>query len=187
MIDIPQILVFAGPNGSGKSTVTRGFQVVGEYINADEIKKRENCDDLTAAKTATAIREYLIEQRKSFTFETVLSSERNVELLRKARDAGYRVKLVFVLTSDVNINISRVEQRVKKGGHDVPVDKIISRYEKSLKNLSKVIRFAEQTVVIDNSYEKPELIIEINRGKATLHETTQWTIKKLQELCNGKI
>lgn len=186
MNDVPQILVFAGPNGSGKSTITSGFKVIGEYINADEIKKREKCDDLTAAQIATALREKFVNERKSFTFETVLSSDRNVQLLKKARNSGYKIFLVFVLTSDVDINVQRVKERVKKGGHDVPKEKIISRYDKSLANLSQLIKFVDRAMVIDNSDETPELIVEINNGKAVLHETKYWTIKKLQVLCNGR-
>lgn len=185
MNDTSRVLVFAGPNGSGKSTVTSGFTVIGEYINADEIKKREQCDDLTAAQIATALREKFISERKSFTFETVLSSERNILLLRNARNAGYKIFLVFVLTNDVNINISRVKERVRKGGHDVPVDKIISRYNKSIENLSKLVKLVDKAMIIDNSSENPELIIEIENGKATLHETKDWSIAKLQKLCNG--
>ena len=185
MSDIPQILVFAGPNGSGKSTITSGFRIIGEYINADEIKKRETCDDLTAAQIATALRERFIDERRSFTFETVLSSDRNVLLLKKVRNSGYKIFLVYVLTNDVNINISRVSERVKKGGHDVPTEKIISRYDKSISNLSELIKFVDRAMIIDNSCEKPELIIEIENRRATLHETNYWTIAKLQKLCNG--
>lgn len=84
MGNAPMVLVFAGPNGSGKSTVTKGFDIVSEYINADEIKKEKNCSDLEAAQFATALREDAVYNMKSFTFETVLSSSRNVELLKKA-------------------------------------------------------------------------------------------------------
>lgn len=126
MDNTPIELVFAGPNGSGKSTVTKGFDIIGEYINADDIKKQRNCSDLEAAQFATALREDGVKNKRDFTFETVLSSPRNVELLKNAKSFGYRIEVVFVLTSDPQINISRVAQRVKNGGHDVPKDKIIS-------------------------------------------------------------
>ena len=187
MNNIPEILVFAGPNGSGKSTVSFGFDMIGEYINADDIRAREKCDDLTAAKKATALRERFIKMRKSFTFETVLSSERNLTLLKKARNAGYKIFLVYVLTNDVNINIKRVNERVQKGGHGVPEEKIISRYTKSLVNLSELIKIVDRAMIIDNSGEIPELIIEIKSGKAVFHETKYWTIGKLQKLCSGVI
>lgn len=125
MGNAPIVLVFAGPNGSGKSNVTKGFDIVGEYINADEIKKEKNCSDLEAAQFATALREDAVYNMRSFTFETVLSSSRNVELLKKAKNFGYQIEIVYVLTADPQINVSRVAQRVKNGGHDVPMDKII--------------------------------------------------------------
>ena len=158
MGNAPIVLVFAGPNGSGKSTVTKGFDIVGEYINADEIKKEKNCSDLEAAQFATALREDAVYNMRSFTFETVLSSSRNVELLKKAKNFGYQVEIVYVLTADPQINVLRVAQRVKNGGHDVPKDKIISRYYKSLNNLSKIIQIADVMWVVDNSTEKAELI-----------------------------
>lgn len=89
----PAVLVFAGPNGSGKSTVTKGFNIIGEYINADEIKKKEKCTDLEAAVIATSLRENAIRNRMDFTFETVLSTPRNVELLRNAKKLAIGLKL----------------------------------------------------------------------------------------------
>ena len=88
----PMIIVFAGPNGSGKSSVTSLAEISGEYINADEIKKALHCSDMDAAVKATDIRYNLLEKNKDFTFETVLSTERNLELLTKAKQKGYFIK-----------------------------------------------------------------------------------------------
>ena len=71
---LPEVIVFAGPNGSGKSTITRMAKTVGEYINADDIKRTTLCTDLEAAVKAEELREYMIAQKKDFTFETVLST-----------------------------------------------------------------------------------------------------------------
>jgi len=98
-----------------------------------------NSTTVTSAQFATFLREDAVNSKRDFTFETVLSSPRNVELLKKAKAAGYKIEVVFVLTADPQINVSRVAQRVKNGGHDVPRDKIISRYYKSLNNLSKML------------------------------------------------
>ena len=182
----PIVLVFAGPNGSGKSTVTKGFDVIGEYINADEIKKQTNCSDLEAAQFATALREDAIMNRRDFTFETVLSSPRNVELLKKAKSVGYRIEVVFVLTSDPQINISRVAQRVKNGGHDVPKDKIISRYHKSLDNISAMLKIADIMWVVDNSTEKAELIIYSKDSEISINETLYWNKDKIEKLIIGE-
>ena len=187
MGNAPIVLVFAGPNGSGKSTVTKGFDIVGEYINADEIKKEKNCSDLEAAQFATALREDAVYNMRSFTFETVLSSSRNVELLKKAKNFGYQVEIVYVLTADPQINVSRVAQRVKNGGHDVPKDKIISRYYKSLNNLSKIIQIADVVWVVDNSTEKAELIIYSKENRISINATLLWNIERIKELISGNI
>ena len=183
----PIVLVFAGPNGSGKSTVTKGFDIVGEYINADEIKKEKNCSDLEAAQFATALREDAVYNMRSFTFETVLSSSRNVELLKKAKNFGYQIEIVYVLTADPQINVSRVAQRVKNGGHDVPMDKIISRYYKSLNNISKIIQIADVMWVVDNSTEKAELIIYSKENRISINATSLWKIERIKELISGNI
>lgn len=87
-VRLPEVIVFAGPNGSGKSTITQMAKVRGEYINADDIKRTTLCTELEAAVKAEELREYMIENKKDFTFETVLSTDRNLILLkeRKNRD-----------------------------------------------------------------------------------------------------
>ncbi len=86
---LPEIMVFAGPNGSGKSTITSMAKTVGIYINADDIKKANLCSDLEAAILAEKIRESALSKRIDFTFETVLSTDRNLKLLQKAKETGY--------------------------------------------------------------------------------------------------
>ena len=187
MDNTPIVLVFAGPNGSGKSTVTKGFDIIGEYINADEIKKQRNCSDLEAAQIATTLREDAIKNNRDFTFETVLSSPRNVELLKNAKSVGYRIEVVFVLTSDPQINVSRVAQRVKNGGHDVPKDKIISRYHKSLDNISVMLKISDIMWVVDNSTEKAELIIYSKDDEISINATSLWSADKISRLISGNI
>lgn len=82
----PEIIVFAGPNGSGKTTITKLAKTIEPYINADDIKKVTLCSDMDAAVQADKLRNQLVEQNQSFTFETVLSTERNLQLLKKAKD-----------------------------------------------------------------------------------------------------
>ena len=74
-IKLPEVMVFAGPNGSGKSTITRMAKVVGQYINADDIKATTLCMDMEATLKAEELREMMV-AKKDFTFETVLSTER---------------------------------------------------------------------------------------------------------------
>ena len=120
-----EIIVFAGPNGSGKSTFTeilRPSQM--DYINADEIKKNLKCDDLEAAQIAERQREACLSDKREFCFETVLSTSRNLELLKRAREMGCFIRCYYVLTIAPIINVYRVKTRVASGGHDVPKEKI---------------------------------------------------------------
>lgn len=82
----PEVVVFAGPNGSGKSTFTELLKPPMDYINADEIKKNLKCTDLEAAQLAEKQREEHIERMEEFCFETVLSTDRNLKLLKKLRN-----------------------------------------------------------------------------------------------------
>ena len=171
----PRLLVIAGPNGSGKSTVTKGLPLIGLYVNADEIKRVSRCTDLEAAQEAEQLRELLLARGADFTFETVLSTDRNLSLLRRAKEAGYEICAVFVLTSDVEINARRVQERAAAGGHDVPEDKIRSRYTKSLQNLSPLVRIADKTRVLDNSGAEPRLICEVEGNAVRIWDNDVWT------------
>ena len=92
---LPEIIVFAGPNGSGKSTITRLAKITEPYINVDDIKRTNHCTDLEAAQMAEAMREKCINEHKSFSFETVLSTDRNLKLLKKARPNSFSGKMNF--------------------------------------------------------------------------------------------
>ena len=171
----PRLLVIAGPNGSGKSTVTKRLPLIGLYINADEIKRVSGCTALEAAQEAERLRELLLARGSDFTFETVLSTDRNLSLLRRAKEAGYEICAVFVLTSDVEINARRVQERAAAGGHDVPEEKMRSRYAKSLQNLSPLARIADKTRVVDNSGAEPCLICEVEGNAVRLWDNDVWT------------
>lgn len=126
----PEIVVFAGPNGSGKSTITELLRPPTiKYINADIIQKVMMCDVMEAAKLAEKQREDALSSKEDFCFETVLSTDRNLKLLQRAKADGYFIRCYYVLTADPQINVERVHSRVAAGGHDVPEEKIISRYD----------------------------------------------------------
>jgi len=104
-----------------------------------------------ASVAADFVRQRLIAQRTSFSFETVMSSPDKVAVLAKAQAMGYRTYLYFIATDDPAINIARVQTRVLQGGHDVPVDKIVSRYARSLDLLLAAIRHTHRAYLFDNS------------------------------------
>jgi predicted ABC-type ATPase len=158
------LLVIAGPNGSGKTTVTvslrRDRWSTGvEYLNPDEVAQQRfgdwnSLEAVTqAAVWTTARREELLARGLGIAFETVFSAPDKVDFLARAKDAGYFVRVFFVSTTDPTINAARVTKRVIEGGHGVAIEKIISRFRKSMVNLSAALTLADRVYIYDNSLE----------------------------------
>ena len=177
----PEVMVFAGPNGSGKSTITRMAKIVGDYINADDIKKTTLCTDMEAAQKAEELRNAAITSHKDFTFETVLSTDRNLKLLQKAKDEGYFIRSIYVLTDDPKINIARVNSRMLSGGHGVPEDKIVSRYHKALALVPQLVEVSDIVHIYDNTIE-PFRIFKKRKDVYFRWENEFWSNDKIAEL-----
>ena len=187
----PVLIVIAGPNGSGKTSTTRlvikhewAEQCV--YINPDEIAQSKFGDwnDVNAVHQAVEYcetwREQLLQEHKDFIFETVLSSDGKVDFLKRAKEAGYFIRMFFICTESPTINAARIANRVMEGGHDVPIKKIISRYEKAIINSIKVAGFADRTYFYDNSIENQnaQLLFRTIDGKLAkqyVETLPQWT------------
>ncbi len=180
----PEIVVFAGPNGSGKSTFTQLLKPPVDYINADEIKKNMKCSDLEAAQLAEKQREDYVEQMREFCFETVLSTERNLRLLEKAANKGYFIRCYYILTADPMINVWRVKARVLSGGHDVPEDKIISRYDKALGIVKNLVKICDVCHIYDNSSSHPFRIFKKRKEQIYFDECEDWNFEDIRVLTN---
>lgn len=105
---------------------------------------------------ADFLRKKLLDMKRKFSFETVFSHSSKLDIMREAVAAGYKVYLYFVSTESPEINTSRVQARVQKGGHDVPPDKIHSRYRRSLDLLYPAVQLAYRTFFFDNSKDRSE-------------------------------
>lgn len=123
-------------------------------------------DSYLASVLADAIRRELLEEGQTFTFETVMSSPDKIAFMREARERGYRVYLYFVATKDPAINVDRVRNRVKRGGHPVPVDKIRERYVRSIALLTEAADAAHRAYVFDNSGAKHKLLVQVIDGQS---------------------
>jgi predicted ABC-type ATPase len=97
------------------------------------------------------IQRKLIASKQSFTLETVMSHPSKIDLLANAKKEGYRTYLYYIATDDPSINVERVRLRVESGGHDVPENRIISRYHRSLGLLSDAIKNTNRAFIFDNS------------------------------------
>ena len=105
-----------------------------------------------AARVAAALRRALVEQGESFVFETVFSDPVGDKLtfLKDATAQGYTVILCFIGISSPEVSEQRVAMRVSQGGHDVPSEKLISRYPRTLANLQSAIRELPHVWIFDN-------------------------------------
>jgi predicted ABC-type ATPase len=140
--------------------VARGVDL-GRYINADEIDATlsgppgEERSRRAQAMADEARRECL-EHGNSFAFETVMSHPSKIDVLREARRRGYTVVIFFVALESPQLNVERVRQRVALGGHPVPEDRIVARYERVMRLLPQGISLCDRAVLFDNSYRSRE-------------------------------
>ncbi|MGJ0310860.1 hypothetical protein [Aliarcobacter cryaerophilus] len=135
-----------------------------KYENNKLIFINNDINSYFASVCADFIRKKLLEYKKSFTFETVMSSYDKIELLKLSKSLGYRNYLYYISTSDPSINVSRVNNRVSFKGHDVPEDKIISRYYRSLGFLKEAVKLSDRAYIFDNSSDEKTWICEITDG-----------------------
>ena len=155
----PFVLMVAGPNGAGKTTLTQWMRARGidfaAYINPDDIARELEGSYKSRVAAAQEIadrrRDECIAAKRSFSFETVMSHPSKIDVLRRAKAAGYLVHLYFVGTEDPTTNIDRVAIRVAEGGHDVPRDRIVARWQRSMGLLREAIDASDTAFVFDNS------------------------------------
>jgi predicted ABC-type ATPase len=151
----PIVIAIAGPNGAGKTTLYRShLEPSGlRFVNADDLANRLQIDAYRAAEAADAIRRMLVDSGESFIFETVFSDPvgDKLEFLKDAERRGYTVVLFFVGIDSPATSDERVSIRVAKGGHDVPREKLASRYKRVMENLRRALVELSNVRVYDNS------------------------------------
>lgn len=159
-----ELVLIAGPNGSGKTTIADSYIKrrfpVWPSLNADRLLLGlERTDDLDvhappaiqAARIVDATAKGLSLLREPFILETVLSSSKYESLVLAAKTMGLLFRLLYVTTVSSTINVRRVRQRTLDGGHDVPRDRIVDRWHRSMDNLPWFASRADRLVVFDNS------------------------------------
>jgi len=162
------VLVLAGCNGAGKSSIGGAALLesgVGFY-NPDEGARKilvanahldppPTMGEVNAAAWSQGRRllERAIDRHMNFAFETTLGGQTMTDLLERAADEGLAVHVWFVGLASVELHIERVRRRVARGGHDIPRDKIVERYDSGRKNLVRLLPRLASVRVYDNSVE----------------------------------
>ncbi len=172
----PGFVIIGGINGCGKSTLASAaiedspdLFLGQEAINPDVITKQiadtfpslaGDAANLVGVEKAEKLAWKAIAEGQSVAIETVLSSDKFVPLVDAARLRGFRTRLVFISLPTVELAIERVAQRVKAGGHDVPREKMLSRWGRTHDNLFRFLRQVDDVFVFSNADAQPKLVAE---------------------------
>lgn len=147
MADSPLLLIVGGPNGSGKTTVAKQFSESRgiPYLGADAIAEQLNPSNpanaaISASRTFSRTIRQLIAERQSFICESTLSGLTLKNFLGAARESGYAIEIAYLLVESEDLCLTRVAERVRKGGHDVPEVDVRRRFSRSLNNFWNVYR-----------------------------------------------
>ena len=183
----PLLIIIGGPNGAGKTTLTNYLIQRGRLntditpiINPDNIALtltiyNQTEKEFQAARIALDQRSAYLQAKQSFAIETTFSGNSEISLLKQAKEAGYIIIGYYVTLSNVQDSIFRVENRVVKGGHNVPTKNLLIRYKRSLQNLSDNFQKFDRLYLFDNSLNVRSRIAIIEFGKLT------WINKKHQD------
>ncbi len=149
------MIAIAGPNGAGKTTFFHShFASAGlRFVCADVLADELDLQAYEAARLADDLRRSLIARQESFIFETVFSDPvgDKIAFLEEAVLLGYEVVLCYIGLSSPEESVDRVSIRAAQGGHDVPLDKLRSRYPRTLANLAAAVSRLPNVLIYDNS------------------------------------
>jgi len=191
---MPSVYVIAGPNGAGKTTFAREFlpryAECRNFVNADLIAQgispfSPESVAFEAGRTLLHEIERLARRNIDFGFETTLSGRAHLNLIRRLKSQGYKVLIFFLWVDTVGITLSRIEERVFHGGHDVPEPVVRRRFERCIRNFLVQYRpLADSWVLVDNTGRIPEEIAFEREGRLVIMKPERY--KELGRLFGGE-
>ena len=178
------LYIISGPNGAGKTTAS--YTILPEifhckeFVNADEIARglspfNEEAAAFQAGRIMLGRINELLESSESFAFETTLASRSFVGFIKKAKVEGYKTTLLFLALDNSEMAIDRVANRVKEGGHHIPNEVIIRRFENGLNNFFNLYKdVVDEWMFVDNSVAELSYIADKFEGKLSIQNNKKW-------------
>jgi predicted ABC-type ATPase len=164
----PCLYIIAGPNGAGKTTFARDFlpryATCREFVNADLIASglspfAPETASFRAARLLLERVHLLAKQQSDFAFETTLSGHTYLPFLKSCKASGYQIHLIFLWLDSVDLALTRIADRVRRGGHNIPEMVVRRRFHKGLRNLFRLyLPVLDSWTLIDNSASQPQTI-----------------------------
>lgn len=182
--------IVGGVNGVGKSSFTgvlKGSRNdLGQIIDVDRITAQLGGDALAGGKEAIRRIDAALEKGVSFTQETTLSGYRTERTARKAREAGYTVRLYYVGLNTAEESLARIQNRVSRGGHDISREDVLRRFSGRWEAVEKVLPYCDTAEFYDND-NGFRLVAEYRNGELMLvRENPPLWIRELWSKLEGK-
>lgn len=170
-----QLYIIGGCNGAGKTTAS--YTILPDilncknFVNADEIARglspfAPEQAAIEAERMMLSNISLLLEENKTFSIETTLTTRSYVNLILRAQSQGYKVNLLYFWLDSPDLAIKRVAQRVSEGGHNIPDETIRRRYHAGINNLFKLfIPIVDSWYVLDNSDSRDAKVVIVAKGE----------------------
>lgn len=146
--------IIGGVNGAGKSSLTGvlcgSFSDLGIIVDTDSITAKLGGDKLRGGKRAVEIIDDCLEKGVNFTQETTLSGKKTLRTIIRAKEKDYFIRLYYVGVSTAEESVLRIKNRVRKGGHSIPDEDVLRRFEKRFEDLAKILPYCDEVHFYDN-------------------------------------
>ena len=177
--------IIGGVNGVGKSSLTGVLKAqtneLGTIVDVDKLAAQLGGSSLEGGRKAVRLMDACMEKGVSFTQETTLSGYRTAAAARKAKELGYVIQLHYIGLNTVEDCLSRIQNRVNRGGHDIPAADVLRRFQSRFESVSKVLPYCDSADFYDN-YNGFQKVAEYRNGELLLlGETPPAWVRELSD------
>lgn len=181
--------IIGGVNGCGKSSLVGSIckerTDLGIIIDVDQLNAKFG-SAILGGKAAVRQIKFCMESGTNFTQETTLSGIRTLQTIKKAKELGYYIRLCYVGLDTAEESLARINNRVSKGGHNIPAEDVKRRFLSRFEDLNKILPFCDEARFYDNAngfcvvaeYQNGRIIPQVERLPDWLKEFCAWQEKE---------